>query len=100
MICDCKLAWIWGLRNETKNQKLREGLEELTCFLEARYEPKFDSNEDFSRALEIVRNTGESLEISNDTSSISFSFFFPLFVYFFYFFFVLVISRNYKIVRI
>ncbi|XP_011496594.1 PREDICTED: uncharacterized protein LOC105361181 [Ceratosolen solmsi marchali] len=58
MICDCKLAWIWGLRNETKNPKLREGLEELTCFLEATYEPKFDSREEFSQALEIVRNKG------------------------------------------
>ncbi|CAL1674282.1 unnamed protein product [Lasius platythorax] len=34
LICDCKLAWIWGLRNETKNTKLRDALEELTCFLE------------------------------------------------------------------
>ncbi|XP_023290210.1 connectin [Orussus abietinus] len=35
LICDCKLAWIWGLRNETKNKKLRDTLEELTCFLES-----------------------------------------------------------------
>lgn len=35
LICDCKLAWIWGLRNETKNTKLRDALEELTCFLES-----------------------------------------------------------------
>ncbi|XP_050449403.1 connectin [Cataglyphis hispanica] len=35
LICDCKLAWIWGLRNETKNMKLRDALEELTCFLES-----------------------------------------------------------------
>ncbi|XP_011065073.1 PREDICTED: connectin [Acromyrmex echinatior] len=35
LICDCKLTWIWGLRNETKNTKLRDALEELTCFLES-----------------------------------------------------------------
>uniref|UniRef100_A0ABD2WXZ5 Connectin n=1 Tax=Trichogramma kaykai TaxID=54128 RepID=A0ABD2WXZ5_9HYME len=58
LICDCKLAWIWGLRNETRNSKLREGLEELTCFLEASYESRFDTGEDLNRALEIVRNTG------------------------------------------
>lgn len=57
LICDCQLIWIWGLRNETRNPKLREGLEELTCFLEAGYEPKFDNpGEDMHRALEAVRN--------------------------------------------
>ncbi|CAL7939454.1 unnamed protein product [Xylocopa violacea] len=35
LICDCKLTWIWGLRNETKNTKLRESLEKLTCLLES-----------------------------------------------------------------
>jgi len=35
LTCDCKLTWIWGLRNETKNTKLRDALEELICFLES-----------------------------------------------------------------
>ncbi|XP_046626705.1 connectin [Neodiprion virginianus] len=34
LICDCRLAWIWGLRNETNNTQLKESLDELTCFLE------------------------------------------------------------------
>ncbi|KAK0163589.1 hypothetical protein PV327_007257 [Microctonus hyperodae] len=33
-ICDCKLAWIKGLRNETVNQQLKDSLDMLTCFLE------------------------------------------------------------------
>lgn len=55
LICDCKLTWIWGLRNETKNRKLRDALEELTCFLEEKI-----NNEDLddNEALEITRNPG------------------------------------------
>lgn len=52
LICDCKLTWIWGLRNETKNTKLREALEELTCFLEE----KINSEDLENEALEITRN--------------------------------------------
>ncbi|XP_076683284.1 leucine rich repeat protein connectin [Andrena cerasifolii] len=58
LICDCKLTWIWGLRNETKNRKLRDALEELTCFLEEKI-----NNEDLddNEALEITRNPEEYL---------------------------------------
>ncbi|KAF7380590.1 hypothetical protein HZH68_016455 [Vespula germanica] len=59
LICDCNLAWIWGLRNETKNTKLRDTLEELTCLLESNdtATPKID-NDDLERnqELEIARN--------------------------------------------
>lgn len=60
LICDCKLAWIWGLRNETKNQTLRDSLEELTCFLESNNGTLKINNEDLERneALEIARNSG------------------------------------------
>ncbi|XP_058797534.1 connectin isoform X2 [Phymastichus coffea] len=67
LICDCKLSWIWGLRNETRNLKLREDLEELMCFLDASFEPKFDSGEDINRALEIVRNTGFHMKQFEDS---------------------------------
>ncbi|XP_066582824.1 connectin-like [Prorops nasuta] len=58
LICDCKLAWIWGLRNETKNTKLRAALEELTCFLESNNATSKINSEDLERkqALEIARN--------------------------------------------
>ncbi|XP_008217372.1 connectin [Nasonia vitripennis] len=66
LICDCKLTWIWGLRNETKNAKLREGLEELTCLLEASYDVKLDSGEDMNRALDVVRNPGYHIKGNMD----------------------------------
>ncbi|KAK2586412.1 hypothetical protein KPH14_010697 [Odynerus spinipes] len=58
LICDCNLAWIWGLRNETKNTKLRDALEELTCFLESNNTALKINNEDLERnqELEIARN--------------------------------------------
>ncbi|XP_068976753.1 connectin-like [Bombus flavifrons] len=61
LICDCKLAWIWGLRNETKNVKLRESLEELTCFLESNNATLKINNDDleWNEALEIARNSEE-----------------------------------------
>ncbi|XP_044581682.1 connectin-like isoform X2 [Cotesia glomerata] len=34
LTCDCNLAWIKGLRNETTNQKLKDSLDLLTCFEE------------------------------------------------------------------
>ncbi|KAG6801062.1 connectin [Apis mellifera caucasica] len=62
LICDCKLAWIWGLRNETKNVKLRDSLEELTCFLESNNATlKMNNKEDleWNEALENARNAEE-----------------------------------------
>lgn len=61
LICDCKLAWIWGLRNETKNVKLRDSLEELTCFLESNNATLKNNKEDleWNEALENARNTGK-----------------------------------------
>ncbi|XP_003700119.1 leucine rich repeat protein connectin [Megachile rotundata] len=63
LICDCKLAWIWGLRNETKNRKLRDALEELTCFLESNNATLKINNEDleWNEALEAARNHEEYL---------------------------------------
>ncbi|XP_051160091.1 connectin-like isoform X2 [Leptopilina boulardi] len=60
LICDCKLQWIWGLRNETRNIKLRENLEELTCFLESK-NASVKSVKDAERnsALAIARNPDE-----------------------------------------
>lgn len=59
-MCDCKLAWIWGLRNETKNLKLRDSLEVLTCFMESNNVTVAQSEEaERKQALEIARNQGE-----------------------------------------
>ncbi|XP_076299640.1 leucine rich repeat protein connectin [Lasioglossum baleicum] len=63
LICDCKLSWIWGLRNETKNTNLRDALEKLTCFLESNNASQKINNADLERneALEIARNPKEYL---------------------------------------
>ncbi|XP_053996314.1 connectin [Hylaeus anthracinus] len=59
LICDCKLAWIWALRNETKNRKLRDALEKLTCFLESNNASRKINNADheWNEALEIARHS-------------------------------------------
>ncbi|KZC13567.1 PREDICTED: connectin-like [Dufourea novaeangliae] len=66
LICDCKLAWIWGLRNETKNRELREALRKLTCFLESNNASQKINNADleWNQALEIARNPKEYLAMN------------------------------------
>ncbi|XP_076171931.1 uncharacterized protein LOC143148961 isoform X2 [Ptiloglossa arizonensis] len=63
LICDCKLAWIWGLRNETKNRQLRDALEKLTCFLESNNASRKinNVNHEWNKALENARNPKEYL---------------------------------------
>ncbi|XP_015187782.1 PREDICTED: connectin isoform X1 [Polistes dominula] len=71
LICDCNLAWLWGLRNETKNAKLRNALEELICFLESNNTALKINTEDLERnqELEIARNSdsylADNLKIGN-----------------------------------
>ena len=61
LICNCNLAWIWGLRNETKSLDLRHALENLTCFMENKTVTTIPMNEEAerNRALKIARNQGE-----------------------------------------
>ncbi|XP_076382893.1 leucine rich repeat protein connectin [Megalopta genalis] len=61
LMCDCKLAWMWGMRNETKNTNLRLALEKLTCFLESNNASQKINSADLERneALEIARNPRE-----------------------------------------
>ncbi|XP_015187783.1 PREDICTED: connectin isoform X2 [Polistes dominula] len=67
LICDCNLAWLWGLRNETKNAKLRNALEELICFLESNNTALKINTEDLERnqELEIARNSGNKEDEDN-----------------------------------
>lgn len=59
LICDCKIAWLWTLRNETKNLKLREDLSELTCFFESQnVTQKLHNDAERIQALETARNPG------------------------------------------
>ncbi|GJQ65346.1 putative reticulon nogo receptor [Trypoxylus dichotomus] len=32
LLCDCRLEWLYKLKNESKNQETRNILEELTCY--------------------------------------------------------------------
>ncbi|XP_015594125.1 connectin [Cephus cinctus] len=57
LICDCRLAWIWGLKNETKNLKLKDVLDELTCFLESNNATTVD--QDAVKGLNIPQNEAE-----------------------------------------
>ncbi|XP_029678267.1 connectin-like [Formica exsecta] len=72
LICDCKLAWIWGLRNETKNTKLRDALEELTCFLESNNATQKFNNEGLGKnqPSEIAKEyfSGNSRDDDNEYS--------------------------------
>ncbi|XP_044254376.1 connectin [Tribolium madens] len=34
-VCDCRLAWLHNLRNETKNPSIRNTLDEITCYMES-----------------------------------------------------------------
>ncbi|XP_043251281.1 connectin [Colletes gigas] len=72
LICDCKLAWIWGLRNETKNRKLRNALEKLTCFLESNNASQKINNADleWNEDFKIARNPKEYVPESLRTANI------------------------------
>ncbi|XP_020292254.1 connectin-like [Pseudomyrmex gracilis] len=49
LICDCKLAWIWGLQHETKSTKLKDALKELICILDINESQKIN-NENFEKS--------------------------------------------------
>lgn len=38
-ICDCRLAWVFDLKNRTKNFELRYSLEEVECMMKTKERP-------------------------------------------------------------
>ncbi|XP_063978198.1 connectin [Diachasmimorpha longicaudata] len=64
-ICDCRLAWMFGVRNETSNKVLRDSLGSLTCFLESQSgsidEYEVENNE---TGVEVKHDSGESYEVT------------------------------------
>ncbi|XP_025832932.1 connectin [Agrilus planipennis] len=45
-VCDCRLKWMYGLYNETKSDRVKEVLKDLTCYLEDIQEETYDNNDD------------------------------------------------------
>ena len=39
LICDCRLAWIFDLKNRTKNFELKYSLEEIECIVKTKERP-------------------------------------------------------------
>ncbi|CAK1543225.1 unnamed protein product [Leptosia nina] len=58
--CDCRLAWIYALRNETKDSTLKNALEKVTCLTE---------NNDIDRNLnDQIGEQGENPNLVSHTS--------------------------------
>ncbi|XP_008543319.1 connectin [Microplitis demolitor] len=67
LVCDCNLAWIQGLRNETINQKLKDSLDLLTCFLEVQndtYHASQAIENNKARVASGKFKTGEILDVN------------------------------------
>lgn len=43
--CDCRLSWIYALRNETKDVALKHALEKVSCILETTLERRVDTDD-------------------------------------------------------
>lgn len=52
LICDCRLSWLIELKNQTKNDELRQSLEDIECLLKK-------SKDSFQKTSKILHNAIE-----------------------------------------
>lgn len=59
--CDCRLSWIYVLRNETKDNTLKYALEKISCFTDSTVERRLNDQEDIETSNENVL-TGDNYD--------------------------------------
>lgn len=59
--CDCRLSWIYVLRNATKDNALKYALEKISCFTDSTVERRLNDQEDIETSNENVL-TGDNYD--------------------------------------
>lgn len=63
LICDCRLAWVSKLRNETKSEPLKYALEDITC------KPRTENNIEDTLIKEVKEIINEGDDDQNDETA-------------------------------